>query len=103
MLSVNIDKNQSTKVCGALYIPTYENKFKIITDMIQYYKNITSMIGANVRIQRIYKYKKYRKYSRVTKEKLKKRAEGPEIRTLWMVYRRSCFHCTTLVYNRENP
>ena len=25
------DKNQSTKVCGALYIPTYEYNYKVIT------------------------------------------------------------------------
>ena len=31
MLSISIGKNQSTKVCGALYIPTYEYNYKVIT------------------------------------------------------------------------
>ena len=30
-LSISTDKNQSMKVCGALYIPTYEYNYKVIT------------------------------------------------------------------------
>ena len=31
-ISINIGKNQSTKACGALYIPTYEYNYKVITE-----------------------------------------------------------------------
>ena len=41
-LSISTDKNQSMKVRGASYIPTYEYNYKVITDVTQYYKNITS-------------------------------------------------------------
>ena len=30
-LSISTDKNQSTKVCGALYNPTYKYNYKVIT------------------------------------------------------------------------
>jgi len=30
-LSISIDKNHSTEVCGALYIPTKEYNYKVIT------------------------------------------------------------------------
>jgi len=41
------------QVRGALYIPTYEyNYTKLSQDVTKYYKNITSPIGANTRIQR---------------------------------------------------
>jgi len=40
------------KVRGALYISTYEYNYKVITVCDQYYKNITSLIGAYARIQR---------------------------------------------------
>jgi len=39
------------KTRGALYIPTYENNYKVIIRCDEYYKNITSPIGANARIQ----------------------------------------------------
>jgi len=52
MLSISTGKNQSMKVHYALYIPTYEYNYKIITGCDIYYKNITSSIGAIVRIQR---------------------------------------------------
>ena len=37
---------------GALNIPTYEYNYKVITRGDKYYKNITSLISANARIQR---------------------------------------------------
>jgi len=40
------------KVHNVLYIPIYEYNYKVTPDVTQYYKNITSPIGANVRIQR---------------------------------------------------
>ena len=40
------------KVRNALYIPTYEYNYKVITEYDKYYKNITSSIGANVRIKK---------------------------------------------------
>ena len=52
MLSISTGKNQSTETNGALYIPTYEYNYKVITRGDKYYKNITSLIGANARIQR---------------------------------------------------
>ena len=51
-LSISTSKNQGTKASGALYIPTYVYNYKVITRGDKYYKNITSLIGANVRIQR---------------------------------------------------
>jgi len=51
-LGINTSKNQSTETRGALYIPTYEYNYKAITGCVKYYKNITSSIGANARIQR---------------------------------------------------
>jgi len=51
MLSISISKNQNSKIRGALYIPTYEYNYKVITDVSQYYKNITSLIGAITRIK----------------------------------------------------
>jgi len=51
-LSISTGKNQSTKVRGALYIPTYEYNYKVITGCDTIYKNIKSQIGANTRIQR---------------------------------------------------
>ena len=53
-LSISTSKNQSSKIHGALYIPTYEYNYKVITRCDKYYKNITSPIGANARIQRGY-------------------------------------------------
>jgi len=50
-LSINTGKNQSTEVRGALYIPTYDYNYKVITRGDTYYKNITSPTGANTRIQ----------------------------------------------------
>ena len=50
-LSINTGKNQSTEASGALYIPTYEYNYKVITRGDTYYKNITSLTGANARIQ----------------------------------------------------
>ena len=44
--------NQNTEARGALYIPTYEYNYKVITGGDKYYKNITSLISANARIQR---------------------------------------------------
>ena len=52
MLSISTGKNQSMKVYGAIYIPTYEYNYKVSKDMTQHYKNITSPTGANTRIQR---------------------------------------------------
>jgi len=37
---------------GVLYILTYKYNYKLLPDVTQYYKNITSSIGANARIQR---------------------------------------------------
>ena len=51
-LSISTYKNQSTEARGALYIPTYEYNYKVITRGVKYYKNITSLIGANARIHR---------------------------------------------------
>ena len=41
-LSISTGKNQSTEACGALYIPTYEYIYKVITSGDKYYNNITS-------------------------------------------------------------
>jgi len=49
-LSISTCKNQSTKVCGALYILTYEYNYKVFTRYDKYYKNTTSLIGANAKI-----------------------------------------------------
>jgi len=51
-LSISTGKNQSTKVRDALYIPTYEYNYKLSQNVTQYYKNITSLIGAIARIQK---------------------------------------------------
>ena len=51
-LSISIGKNQSTKACGALNIPNMSTIIKLSQVMTTYYKNITSLIGANARIQR---------------------------------------------------
>ena len=51
MLSISIAKNQSTEEHGGLYIPTFEYNYIVITRCDKDYKNITSSIGANVRIQ----------------------------------------------------
>ena len=51
-LSISTVKNQNMKVRGALYISTYEYNYKVSQEVTQYYKNITSPIGANARIQR---------------------------------------------------
>jgi len=40
------------KVRGALYVPTYGTNTNLSHDVTQYYKNITSSIGVNARIQR---------------------------------------------------
>ena len=48
-LSISTDKNQSTEANGALYIPTYEYNYKVITGGDQYYKNITSLKNTKVR------------------------------------------------------
>ena len=50
-LSINTDKNQSTELYGALYIPTYEYYYKVLPGVTQYYKNITSPISTIARIQ----------------------------------------------------
>jgi len=52
MLNINTSKNQSTEANGALYIPTYGTITKLLPDVTQYYKNITSAIDANARTQR---------------------------------------------------
>ena len=52
ILSISTSKNQSMKVCGALYVPTYGTNTNLSHDVTQYYKNITSSIGVNARIQR---------------------------------------------------
>ena len=51
---------------------------KLSQDVIQNYKNITSPIGANARIQRDIQLRMIQKRSRVTKEKPKRRAGGLE-------------------------
>ena len=48
-LSISTDKNQSSEICGALYIQTYNTKLS--QNVTQYYKNIISPIGANATIQ----------------------------------------------------
>ena len=50
-LSIITVKNQSTEACGALYILNYETITKLSQDVTQYYKNTTSPICANARIQ----------------------------------------------------
>jgi len=47
----------------------------------QYYKNITSLIGTNVKIQEIYKYEQYKRCSRVTKEMSRDKQEAWKKRT----------------------
>jgi len=44
----------------------------------QYYKNITSPIGANARIQERYKQEPYKGRLRVTEEKLEDKQGAPE-------------------------
>ena len=50
-LSISTGKNQSTEARGALYIPTQEYNYKVITGSDKYYNNITSPTSANARIQ----------------------------------------------------
>ena len=77
---------------------------KLSQDAIQYYKNITSPIGAKGRIQRdIYNMNSTRKCSRVMKGKLKRRAGGLEEKYSGWSARDLRFHCITLVSNKENP
>ena len=71
-LSISTDKNQSTKVCCALYIPTHEYNYKVI-------------IGCNTILQEYYttdrhKCENVKRYTTInsTKEKLERRAGGPE-------------------------
>ena len=46
-LSISTGKNQSTEARGALYIPTHEYSYKVITRGDKYYKNITSPVWRN--------------------------------------------------------
>ena len=46
---------------------------KLSQNVTQYYKNITSPIDANARIQIVYNYELYKRRSRVTKENLESR------------------------------
>ena len=50
---------------------------KLSQIVTQYYKNITSPIGTNTRIQREIQYEQYNRCSRVSKEKLERWAKGP--------------------------
>ena len=63
---------------------------KLLQDVTQYYKNITSPIGANagtnVGIQGIFSYKQYKRCSRVKKRKTQKTRRGPRRIGLWMVF-----------------
>ena len=70
-LSISTSKNQSTEARGALYIPSYEYNYKVITscDTILHHQ-----YGANARIQRMYKYEQYKWRSRVTPGKLGRHA-----------------------------
>ena len=52
MLRISTGKNQSTKARGTLFIPTHEYNYKVITECDTILQNITSPIGANLRIQR---------------------------------------------------
>ena len=76
MLSISTRKNQSTEARGVLYIPTYEYNYKVITRCDKYYKNITSPIGANARIQEMYKYEQYKWHSRVYRRKTREMRKG---------------------------
>jgi len=55
-LRISTGKNQSTKICDALYILTYEYNYKVIIKCEKYYKNITSPISANAKYKEMYKY-----------------------------------------------
>ena len=60
---------------------------KLSQDVTQYYKNITSPIGANTEYKKIYNYEQYKRCSRVTKRKIREFSKGPERKGLWTVCR----------------
>ena len=77
MLNISTGKNQSTEARGALYIPTREYGYKVITRCDKYYKNITSPTWRNCENTRMYKYEQYKWRLRVITGKLYSRAGGP--------------------------
>ena len=52
MLSISTRKNQSTKVRGALHIPTHEYNYKVITECDTILQEYYTPVGVNARIQR---------------------------------------------------
>ena len=50
---------------------------KLSPDVTQYYNNITSLIGANARIQRDYKNEQYKRLPRVNRRKTREAHRGP--------------------------
>ena len=89
---------------GALYIPTYEYNYKVITgrDTIlqEYY------IPYRLRCENTKRYtimNSTKGAHELQKEKLERRAEGLEGLGLRRLTDDPCHHCTTLISNRENP
>ena len=78
MLSIIIGKNQSTEARGALYIPTYEYNYKVITRGDQYYNNITSPEWRNCESTKIYINKQSKGTHEFTKVKLERHTRGLE-------------------------
>jgi len=78
-LSINIGKNKSTNVCGALYIPTYAYSYKVITrcDTILQVYYITDRRKCEY-IKRYTIMNSTKRCSRVTKGKLVGRTGGLE-------------------------
>jgi len=79
MLSISTGKNHSTEVCGALYIPTYEYNYKVITwcnTILREYHIADRRKCKNTKRYTIMNCTKG--CSRVIERKLKSRAGGQE-------------------------
>jgi len=103
MLSISISKNQSAKVRGAYAFQHMSIITKSSQDVIQYYKNITSPIRANARIQREtymnstkYAHKLQKKNSKDEQGGLKEEGPGQSTDDPRFLY-------ASLISNQKNP
>jgi len=72
---------------------------KLSQDVTQHYKNITSPICTNERIQEIYNYEQYERCSRVIKGKLESLTGVPGRKGLWMA---NSWSTTLLLRNSDH-
>ena len=90
------------KVRGALYIPTYEYNYKVITGCDTILKEYYITDTRKCKNTKRYNYEHYKKCSRDIIGKLECSVGGLEGKDSGRSGDDPCFHCTSLISNRVN-